>query len=314
MEHTYHISEATLLADDFVVLGIRGRSTSFDTDTDTDCKACTSCTACTSCESPSPRVPPSLGLHILDTPPYCPWDIFVNKDAASPAHQHPSQDNARQSVPQLFTVPTIPTPRLTPQKARPTKRNFASAQNYDIAPTKRRRQFTHPECASRMIDCKLVQFLDCKTKDGYATSRHKHLQSNILPDQIVPNGAGKYYRLLEIVRFNDGTRQLQTPCFCGRTRTFLHRRAIRKGVAITYFKANKCKCGHVKAHQLLMCFCGALFQSLKSLYACPCFKKQGPAFAMLPNYAEFAARGCPCPVKPQRYCRCMADHVSTVSQ
>ena len=186
----------------------------------------------------------------------------------------------------------------------PIKRHCSSSKNNIFSPTKRLCHLEHPERTARVIDCKYVQFVDCKTKTASTKSRHEDLQSNILP-----SAKDKYYRPLEIVLCNDGTKQLQTPCGCGRTRTFSLRRAIRKGVAITFFKADKCSCGYAQTHQLMMCFCGALFRATKSLYVCPCFNQQGPALAMFPNYSEFAARGCPCPLEPRRDCRCM----STVS-
>ena len=181
------------------------------------------------------------------------------------------------------------------------KRYSAKTPNVGVPPTKRPRHLEHQDQISRVIDRKYVQFLDCKTKNASIKTRHEDLQSNMLS-----TAADRYYKHVQIVHYNDGSRQLQTPCACGRTRTFSHRRAIRKGVAITFFKVNKCKCGHAKTHQLLMCFCGALFRSTNSLYACPCFNQQGPAFAMFPNYSEFAARGCPCPVEPRRHCRCIS--------
>ena len=225
-----------------------------------------------------------------------------SKAAPPPTRQQFSQDNARQPVPTSQVAdPTLSAFVVHQPKASPTKRHSSTAQNDGAPPTKRQRHLESPEQTPRVIDCKYFQFLDCKTKTASTETRHEDLPSNILS-----NSTDKYYRPLQIVLLKNGRRQLQTPCFCDRTRTFSLRRSVRKGVAITFFKADKCTCGHAKAHQLLMCFCGALFRATKSLYVCPCFNQQGPAFAMFPNYSEFAARGCPCPVKTQRRCRCIS--------
>ena len=230
------------------------------------------------------------------------WIKCLEKAAHPPTRQQLSQDNAVPTA-QVAGTKLSAFTQHQPKTIR-RKRDSSTVQNGAVPPTKRPRHLEHQEHTSRVIDCKYVQYIDCKSKTASTKTRHEDLQSNILP-----NAADKYHRPIQIVRYKDGSRQPQTPCPCGRTRTFLRTRAIRKGVAITFFKAAKCTCGLEQTHQLLMCFCGALFQSTKSLYACPCFNRQGPALDIFPNYSEFAARRCPCPVEPRRRCRCM----STVS-
>ena len=182
-----------------------------------------------------------------------------------------------------------------------SKKSPKLATNDTSLPMKKRRRIGHRERNPQVIDSKYVQFHDCKTKNSVTKSRHKDLQSN-----IVASNPNKYYRPLQIVCDSTGRTYLQTPCGCGRDRTFSLRRSIRNHVAITYFKADECTCGYERTYPLMMCFCGALFRAEKSMYSCPCFGELGPALRLFPNYADFAARTCSCPIQPRR-CRCMSS-------
>ena len=182
-----------------------------------------------------------------------------------------------------------------------SKNGIENPANVTSLPMKKRRRIEHREQNPQVIDSKYVQFHDCKTKNSVTKSRHEDLLSN-----IVASNPNKYYRLLQIVRDNTGRTHLQTPCGCGQDRTFSLRRSIRNHVAITFFKADKCSCGYERTHPPMMCFCGALFRAEKSMYSCPCFEGLGPALAAFPNYAEFAARRCSCPIQP-RHCRCKSS-------
>lgn len=170
-------------------------------------------------------------------------------------------------------------------------------------------QKMQPTQMAEVVESRYAQFVDCRTKNVSTTSRHENLASNI--QSKVSHASMKWYRLLQIAVCENSRRQLQTPCRCGKIRTFTHRRAVRKGIAITYFATNACSCGHEQTDKLLMCFCGALFRTTASLYKCPCFGRLGPAFVRFPSYSEFAARPCACthtcPRTIQRHnCSCMS--------
>ena len=148
-----------------------------------------------------------------------------------------------------------------------------------------------------------VQCMDCKTKNVTTRGRHDNIDNNVMAS--TPN---KYYRQLDIVALSDHQTQLQTTCDCGRIRRFVRRRAIRKGIAMTYFAAERCACDPKYANQLQICFCGALFRSTTSMFKCPCFGNPGPGFARFPEYARFAPRLCSCP-HARRHCSCLESDV-----
>ena len=180
----------------------------------------------------------------------------------------------------------------------------ASANNGDCPDLKRCRlsEENQPMVVQQVVEKAFVQCADCKTKDSPMNSRHKDLGTNISADT-----SNKYCKGVQIVVYlydNIGPMQLQTRCRCGQIRIFTQRRAVRKGIAITYFATEKCTCGQHQTDKLLVCFCGALFRTIHSLYACPCFGRLGPAFAEFPNYARFAPRPCPC-TTTQRQCDCI---------
>ena len=144
-----------------------------------------------------------------------------------------------------------------------------------------------------------MQFMDCKTKNAITRGRHADIDSNILVS--TPN---KYYKQVDIISLSKGRTQLQTTCRCGRIRRFVRRRAVKKGVAITYSAAERCACDSKHTDQLRLCFCGALFRSAPSMFKCPCFGRSGPAFTGFPECARFAPRRCPCP-HMRRHCSCL---------
>ena len=162
------------------------------------------------------------------------------------------------------------------------------------------------EQTAQVVESRYAQCVDCKTKNVSTTSRHENLVSNMKSE--VSYVTMKWYRLLQIAVCDKGRCQLQTPCLCGKVRIFTQRRAVRKGVAITYFATNACSCGHKQTDKLLMCSCGALFRTTASLYACPCFGRLGPALGKFPNYSEFAPRPCACPPHSikRHSCSCMS--------
>ena len=186
------------------------------------------------------------------------------------------------------------------------RKTRASANNEDCSQQKRCRlsEDNRPMVVRQVVEQTFVQFIDCKTKTCPTNSRHKDLEANICG--TMPN---KYYTGVQVVAYcyhSIGPMQLQTQCRCGQIRIFTHRRAVRKGIAITYFATDKCTCGQPHTDKLLVCFCGALFRTTHSLYSCPCFGQLGPAFEAFPNYARFAPRPCPCPQNQKRHdCHCI---------
>ena len=229
----------------------------------------------------------------------------VGNAVAARVHQRATQSMRKALVPvsQFSTSSEPQTARVLPKgHVLSSKRSLEFINDNITAPTKQRRCLEQREQNPEVIDCKYVQFQDCRSKNSVIGGRHENLECNI----VAKCPSNKKYRLLQIVRFKDGHTQLQTPCGCGRYRTFSLRRSIRNHVAITFFKADKCSCDHKQTHPLMMCFCGALFRAEKSLFSCPCFDGMGPALTMHPNFARFAARGCSCPIQPRR-CHCLSS-------
>ena len=178
----------------------------------------------------------------------------------------------------------------------------SSVQTNTCLPAQKRSRSDDNAGAANVKVSVYAQCADCKTKNAATKERHEDICTNILATP--PNN--KYYKQLNIIALDKHQNQfqLQTVCHCGRTRRFVQRRAVVRGVPITYFAADRCICEPKNTDKLRVCFCGALFRSTASLYACPCFGATGPAFAGFPDYARFAPRLCPCPHK-RRHCVCL---------
>ena len=149
-----------------------------------------------------------------------------------------------------------------------------------------------------------VQFMDCRTKHGLIKLRHEQLETNIMAE--CPEEYSKYYVELHLVRQSCGPAKLHTFCKCGLKREFVWRRAIRHGIGITYSSVGKCECNYPQTSKQCLCFCGALFSTLTTMFQCPCFGRLGTAFREFPEYAQFAPKQCLCPLKPSR-CACLKN-------
>ena len=147
-----------------------------------------------------------------------------------------------------------------------------------------------------------AQFMDCRTKRGRIKLRHEQLDTNILAECSSENK--KYFTELHLVRQSCGRAKLHTVCKCGLKREFVWRRAVRHGISITYASVGKCDCNYPQTSKQCLCFCGALFSTLTTMFQCPCFGQLGDAFRDFPEYAQFAPKRCLCPIKPAR-CACL---------